>query len=488
MSSLRRSRVQEYAAQSDQGLAGVVRGSVSVAGGPGYDVARTGFQRGYAHRPSVVVGAVGAADVRAAVDHAAAHGLAVSIQATGHGLSVPSEGGVLIDTARFDGVEVNVGRRRARIEAGARWKDVIEITAAHGLAPLSGSSPTVGAVGYTLGGGLGLLSRAHGWAADRVEAVEVVLADGRLRRVTADAEPDLFWAVRGGRDGFGVVTAIEIELFAVPKVFGGALVFEGDRALEVLHAYRRWTDTVPEEMSSSATILSFPRLPSIPEPQRGERIVQLQITYAGDPTEGARLVAPLRKIGGLREDTLHDMSFADSHVIHSDPTDPHAYQGEGVLVRGLDDDVLGRVFELCGPQAAAMSVLTVKHLGGALARPAEVPNAVGHREAAFLVTLINPVTSAPVSTDGEVRADAASGVSASTMGTGFHAVDSDIADIRLLHGEFATVLRPVTLGRSMNFLFGERTAAARTSTHCPAVARRLDELRAHYDPTGMFVR
>src|SRR5262249_53301395 len=148
------------------------------------------------------------------------------------------EDGVLINTRRMSGVRVDPEARTAWVEAGATWRQVVEAAAPYGLAPLSGSFPGVGAVSYTLGGGVGLMARRHGFAADHVRRFEVVTADGRLREVTAESEPDLFWALRGGGGGFGVVTGMEVDLLPVSTIFGGGLYFDVAEVPDVLEAWR----------------------------------------------------------------------------------------------------------------------------------------------------------------------------------------------------------------------------------------------------------
>ncbi|MEV0349542.1 FAD-binding oxidoreductase [Nonomuraea sp. NPDC050680] len=234
----------------------ILKGPVFRPGDEGYDDERAGFQALARHRPDVIVGATDAADVRAAVVMAAANGLPVAVQATGHGMPMAADGGLLISTRRMTGVRVDAETATARIEAGVRWARVIEEAARHGLAPLSGSAPSVGAVSYTLGGGLGLMARRYGYAVDQVRAVEVVTADGVLREVTAATEPDLFWALLGGRGNFGVVTALEIGLVPVTSLYGGGLFF--DLATDVVKRWAEWTLDLPEEMTSSIAVIPFP--------------------------------------------------------------------------------------------------------------------------------------------------------------------------------------------------------------------------------------
>src|SRR3712207_1785403 len=167
------------------------------------------------------------------------------------------------------GVSIDPDARVARVAAGAIWIEVVKAAAEHGLAALAGSSPDVGVVGYTLGGGLSWLARKHGIGANQVAAVELVTADGRLVRADRENEPDLFWAVRGGGGAFGVVTAIEFNLFPITEVYAGILWFPVERAIEVLNAWRAWTSDLPDEMTSVGRILQFPPIPAFPEEIRG---------------------------------------------------------------------------------------------------------------------------------------------------------------------------------------------------------------------------
>ncbi|OWA20766.1 FAD-binding oxidoreductase [Streptomyces sp. CS057] len=412
------------------------------------------FQTGFPIRPGRLVEAATPDDVREAVAYAAARGLRVIAHATGHGLPGAVEGGVLVSTRALDSVAVDPVRRTARIGAGATWGAVTAAAIPHGLAPLNGSSPSVGAVSYTLGGGLGILARQFGYAADHVRALEVVTADGVLRRVTPEREPELFWGLRGGGHRLGVVTALEIGLVAVERLYGGSIAFAGERAAEVAGRYLEWTRTVPETLTSSLAALPYPDLPQVPEEVRGRYVVSVRVAFTGDAAEGERLVAPLRGGGPVLADSLREMPYAESPTIHSDPPFPHAYYGEGPALRELDAGRAARVLELTGPGAPMMTVVQLNHLGGALAERPETANAVPYRDAGFLLRLLSPL-------DG-----------------------TDVAAVRSLYGEVSGVLGPLVRGRSLNFSFGggDRTAGF----HEPETAKRLAGLVSQFDPAGLF--
>src|SRR4051794_25908745 len=270
-----------------------VAGPVLQPGDAGYDEEVASFNQVVAHRPPVVVGAACADDVAATVRFAVQHGLAVAVQSTGHGASFAVEDGVLISTRRMTSVSIDVQRGVARIGAGAKWAAVIEAAAPYGLAPLSGSTSDVGAVGYTLGGGMGPLGRRYGFSADRVRSVEIVTGDGRLRTITPDDESGLFRGDRGGKGNLRIVPAMEIDLVLPPRLYGGAIFFDGADSAKVMHAWREWVQTVPEEMTSSDALLRLPDIDEVPPPLRGRLTLHLRIAYIGEACYGEKLVAPL---------------------------------------------------------------------------------------------------------------------------------------------------------------------------------------------------
>ncbi|MGW8974669.1 FAD-binding oxidoreductase [Streptomyces platensis] len=458
-------------------------------GDNGYDDERSGFQLARRHRPAVIVGARCAEDVVAAVRFARAQGLPVAVQATGHGLSAATEGGLLISTRRMAGVRVDAAAGTARVEAGVVWGQVVEAAAPHGLAPLNGSSPGVGVISYTLGGGVGVLARTYGFAADLVRSVDLVTADGRLRQVTAATDPELFRALLGGGHGLGVVTAMEFGLVPVARLYGGQLVFGGEQLDAALAAYLRWTETVPDELTSSVALIAYPDLPQLPESLRGRYLAHIRIAYTGSAAEGERLVAPLRAVGPRVSDDLREMPYAESHTIHRDPSDPHAYDGDNALLSGLDAAALRRVAALTGPAAPQMCVVQLNHLGGALATGGgrmagggamagggTTAGTVGHREARYALRVLSPLATA---------------ATAAEDGSGSDGSGAALAAVRALHAEALAVVAPWRLGRSVNFLFGphgDRPDAAEVarSVHDTDAHHRLTGLKARHDPANLF--
>lgn len=365
-------------------------------------------------------------------------------------------GGVLINTRRMCGVEVDSQAKTAWVEAGASWQHVIDLATPHGLAPLSGSLPGVGAVSYTLGGGIGLLARRYGFAADHVHRLEVVTPDGGFRRVTATDEPDLFWALRGGGGNFGVVTGMEIALMPVARLYGGCLFFDLAQVPEVLNAWREWTTTVPEEMTSAVSVVPFPDLPIIPEPIRGRHVAQLQISYVGPAEQGRQLVDPVRALGPVLQDTLRALPYSESGAVFDEPDQPSGYRGTSLLLDDLDPQELTTLVEQVGPSAPNCCVVGLRHLGGALSRPPRTPNAIGHRDAAYslgILSLTEP--------GNENRA-------------------------HLPQQELLASFSPHVLGPSLNFSFGPLDQQQVRAAFDPADYQRLARLKAEHDPHGLL--
>jgi FAD/FMN-containing dehydrogenase len=284
-----------------------VSGPVLAAGDPRLAEEVAPFNLSVRHRPATVVCATNADDIVAALLWAAGQGLAVGVQATGHGPVIPVDDALMVSTKRMSGVTVDAAAASARVEAGARLSDIVDAAAPHGLAPLVGSSPAVGAVGFSTGGGLSVVSRTYGFAADHIRSFEIVTADGQLRQVDAGSEPDLFWAVRGGKGNFGIVTSMVVDLFPITTLYGGAIYYPAEAIADVLHAYREWTATLPDEMTTSVALLRLPPLPFVPPPLAGKLTMALRVAFVGGSAEGEQLVAPMRRVAPALIDAVGEL-------------------------------------------------------------------------------------------------------------------------------------------------------------------------------------
>ncbi|HET6295791.1 MAG TPA: FAD-binding oxidoreductase [Kribbella sp.] len=341
------------------------------------------------HVPDVAVGLTSEADAVAVVNAAAASGTPVRVLATGHGSATPVTGGILVTTSRLTGVTIDVENRVAHIAAGTRWREVIEAAAEHGLAPICGASDNVGTIGYIVGGGLGPLARTFGFSSDWARGFRVVTADGSVVSANATENPDLFWALRGGKGGFGIVTSMDFELVELSTLYGGSLFFDAEHIASVFTTWVEWTQTLPEEATSSVVILRLPPLPFIPEPLRGKTVLSLRFAYIGDQAEGERLLEPIRAVAPALIDAVAEMQAAQIATIHNDPTDPGPGWDRGMLLNQIDNDFAAALLEGVGPDKELPVVaIELRHLGGATKRDVPEGSAVGGRNADYTLIFI----------------------------------------------------------------------------------------------------
>jgi hypothetical protein len=352
----------------------------------GWDQARLAWNLAVDQHPAAVAVPENADDVAAAVTFARDAGLQVAVQGTGHNAGAYGDlaTSLLIKTERMRKVSIDASAQTARVEAGVTWGEVVIPAAEHGLAALAGSSHDVGVVGYTLGGGVSWLARKHGLACDRVTAIEVVTADGQLRRATADVDADLFWALRGGGGNFGVVTAMEFNLIPLAEVYAGALFFPFERAEEVLDCWRRWTAGAPDEVTSIGRLLQVPPMPEVPEAIRGKSFTVVEAVYLGSEESGSDLLKPLRELGPLM-DTFAMVPPTALLELHMDPPGPVPGKGDHQMLADLDAASVASLVEAAGPgSGSTMLSFEVRHLGGALAGRAEGSGSLGSLDGRYM--------------------------------------------------------------------------------------------------------
>jgi hypothetical protein len=425
----------------------------------GYDRARAAWNVAADQRPAGIVEARTPAEVRDAILFAGEYGLHVAPQTTGHlaGAMPALDRAILLRTKLRGEVEIDAGARRARVPAGAEWEEVVVAAAAHGLSAMHGSSPNVGVVGYLLGGGLSFYARRHGLGANHVLAIEVVTADGTLRRVDHEHEPDLFWALRGGGGNFGVVTAIEIGLLPYTEVFAGTTFWPAAQARDVLQAWQAWTRDAPDAVTTSARILRLPPIPEVPEPLRGVPVVAVDgvvLPGAGDPAE---LIAPWRSAGEPMIDTWAAGPPTQVLRMHGDPEPPTPALGDHALLGELGEAGMDAFIGAAGEDSGSSLVIAeLRQLGGALAAAPAGAGARGHLDGRFALLGIG-VPMGPVA-GAEIE-----------------------AHLALLTGAMADW----DTGR-MYLNFHERGGSAETSFGPEAYAR-LAAVRRAYDPDERFV-
>jgi FAD/FMN-containing dehydrogenase len=362
-------------------------------GDPGWDAATLAYNTSFTQLPTAVAVPEDERDVAEIVRFAAAAGLQVAPQRTGHNAEPlgAMEDMILLRTDRLRGVEIDPARRVARVRAGSKWGEVVPRASELGLAALHGSTPDVSVAGYSLGGGVGWYARKHGLSTNSVLAIELVTADGTLRRVDQDNEAELFWALRGGGGNFGVVTALEVELYAIPEVYAGVLFFPWERSSEVLHAWLDWTRTVPEELTSVGRLLQFPPLEELPPQLRGGRFAVVEAVYIGSEQDGAELMAPLRALGAPM-DTFAMVPPAGIAELHMDPPEPVPYTGEGMMIDGLDAVAIERFVRAAGPGSDSPLVSAeIRHLGGAIGRTGAHHGALAAMDSEYLTFALGMV-------------------------------------------------------------------------------------------------
>jgi hypothetical protein len=274
----------------------------------------------------------------------------------------------------------------ARAEAGVLWQEVTGAAAAHGLAALAGSSPEIGVVGYTLGGGAGWLSRKYGLAANNVEAFEAVTADGRLVRVSAHHETDLFWALRGGGGSFAVVTAVELRLFPVAEVCAGLLWWPVEAAPEVLRAWQELTSSgLPDEFTTTARLMRFPRVPAVPEPARGRALAVIDVVHLGSQAEAGEIVAPLRALRP-ETDSIGIIPARELGSLHLEPNRPVAAAADGFTLESLPAAAVDELIRLAGPGAdTPLAVVELRQIGGEMGRARPGNGALAALDADYLL-------------------------------------------------------------------------------------------------------
>jgi FAD/FMN-containing dehydrogenase len=334
-------------------------GRVLAPGDDGFEQARRPWNLAIDQQVKAVVAASDADDVAALVRYARRNGLTITAQPSGHGASGDTADAILLRTGRLDEFQVRPGHRTARVGAGVKWARVQHAASPYGLTGLAGSSPAVTVTGYLLGGGLSWFSRAYGQAVTSVRAFDVVDADGVRTRVTADGDPDLFWALRGGGGDYALVTAVELDLHPAATLYGGRMLWPAEQAARVLDAYREVTATAPDRLTTWYTLLH--------PPARGP-LVAVDVTYLGEAADGEALLRGPAEIAGRLSDSRGTMAVADLGGITAEATHPGPNISRTELLTALDEEAAARLLDR---PIAPLRKVQIRHLAGALARPSD---------------------------------------------------------------------------------------------------------------------
>ena len=432
-----------------------IQGEVIAPGDPQYDQARLAWNLTVDQHPAVIVVPQHTADVVTAVQFACEVGLGIAVQATGHGNVRPANGAMLMLTSAMQEVYINPETRTAWVSAGAKWEPVLKKAQAAGLAPLLGSTPDVGAVGYTLGGGFGWLGRKYGLSLDNVNSFELVTAVGELLVASKTENPDLFWGLRGGGGSLGIITGMEIRLFPVTDVYGGNLIYPIDMAKEVFARYRSWIQSAPDELTSSIIIMNYPPLPEMPEPLRGQSFVQVRGCYSGNLAQGEELLRYWRDWRAPFIDDFKPMPFADVATISNDPIDPLPGLSSGAWVHELSDDVIETLIKFgSATMGSPLIFAEVRHVGGAVSQVKPGSTAYSNRDANHILQVV-----------------------------GVAPTPESHRDLQQYYSQLMQALgSALTGGVYLSFLEGVEAQDRVEDGYSPLAFQRLRELKARYDP------
>jgi FAD/FMN-containing dehydrogenase len=368
-------------------LAAEVRGPLLRTGDEGWDDAVLIWNGMVAKVPALVLRPTSAADVAAAVRFAAEHGLLLSVKGGGHNIAGTSlaDGGMTLDMSLMRSVEVDPERRVAQVGAGCLLQHVDQATQAHGLATVLGWVSETGVAGLTLGGGMGYLTRRFGWTVDDLLEVEIVTADGSVRRAAVDENEDLFWAVRGGGGNFGVVTRFAFRLHEVgPEITGGVVFWDAEKAGDVLALYRKVSEAAPRELTLAVTMrLALPS-PFIPESWHGKPVVGILACHTGDLSQAEKDLAPIRAFGRPIADVIVKKRYVEqqSMLNGSQPKGLH-YYWKSEFLPDLTDELLENSRQQGAAIASPISQIVIFQLGGALADHGSADVPFGNRDASY---------------------------------------------------------------------------------------------------------
>ena len=436
-------------------LADTLKGRAITPDDPDYDDARKVFSGAIDRRPAVIARVEDADDVATVVRAARESGQELAVRSGGHsgaGHGV-SEGGIVLDLAELNRLEIDAEGRTAWAETGLTAGAYTAAAGAHGLATGFGDTASVGLGGITLGGGIGFLVRKHGMTIDALLAADVVTADGELVRADAESHPDLFWAIRGGGGNFGVATRLQFRLDPVESVVGGMLILPA--SAETLDGFIAEAEAAPEELSSIVVAMKAPPLPFLPAEAHGRLIVLAQMAYAGPVEQGERVLAPFRSLAEPIADLLRPMPYADIY-----PPEQEGFRPIAALQTMFMDDFDSRdaeaILDAIEGSTAPMAAAQLRVLGGAMARVPADATAFAHRDRPIMANVTSMAMS-PDALDGPA------------------AWVADLAE-RLNRGDEAGYV---------GFL-GDEGEARVQAAYTGATYHRLAAVKAQYDPDNLF--
>jgi FAD/FMN-containing dehydrogenase len=432
-----------------------ITGHVITPDDSAYDEARTVFYGGIDKRPSAIIRAADADDVRRVVSIARDEELELAVRSGGHSIVGHSttDGGIVLDLQTMSNIDVDMRSGTAWAQTGATALQFCSAADKHGVAVGFGDSGSVGVGGITLGGGVGYLTRKYGLTIDSLLAADVVTADGRLRHIDADTHPDLFWAIRGGGGNFGVATRFKFRLHEMPNFTGGILVLPVTP--EIIARYVAAAVAAPDELSSIVNIMPAPPMPFLAKEIHGRMVMFAMLAYAGDNDSAERAIAPFRQLATPFADMVEPKPYPVMYPPEDHSVHPKAI-GRTVFVDTINIATANTIMDFLSSSDAAMRVAQIRVLGGAAARVPNDATAYAFRSKAMIV---NVAAFYEGPEDREVR--------------------------KAWVAKFAAALQPNDTGGYVNFLMDEGEARVRAAYPGPTWDR-LRKIKATYDPTNLF--
>jgi len=437
-------------------LAALLPGRVVRPGTPTYDEQRAVIFDAANCRPAALVRVADATDISRVIGFAEKHGFELAVRGGGHSSSGHGtvDGGIVIDLRGLDEVSVDPATRTAWVGGGATARAVLEALAPHGLVVGFGDSGDVGVGGIITGGGLGYLSRVHGVTVDSVLSAEVVLADGRTVIASAESEPDLFWAIRGGGGNFGVVTRLQLQARALPAFTGGLLVLPG--TAETITAFTAAAQAAPEALSAIATVMPAPPAPFIPDAYRGQPVIFAMMAYAGPDDMAEAAMVPFRALSPLFDAVKPGPLLS---LYEDGPMEPPGLpETRTFFVDRIGKNDAQTILGFLTESDSVLRLVQIRVLGGAVNRVALADTAYAHRDAPILLYIAN-----------------------------FYSDNADRPKRREWANDLMSALQQGREGAYVNFL-GEEGAARTRSAYPGATWDRLRRIKRQYDPHNLFRR
>ena len=447
---------QRLSAQSINAFESRIRGEIVRPSDAGYDQARRVWNAAVNRRPELIVRPKNVDDVIQAIDFARGNDLPLAMRGGGHSPAGYGtvEAGLVIDFSKMKGIEVDTNQSIASAQPGLTWAEFSNQAQTYGLATPGADVGAVGIAGTTLGGGMNWLMRKHGMTIDNVVAVDLVTADGQLVTASAEETPDLFWALRGGGGNFGVATRFHYRLHFVETVLGGALVYPATR--EGLRSYADVIAEAPDELTTITFIQKAPPLPFIPEEARGTPAHIILPVYSGDAEAGEQALAPLRALAGKTPiaDTMQMVAYPAMFFMTDPAGISRSHAVRNAYLRQLNDETIEAILDFVSRATSPFGLVSLRELGGAMARVPIEETAFAHRDKAFYFAIDNAWddTSSP---------------------------EPHIAWTE----SFWQAVAQYTDGAYSAYLGGEDRVR---SAYPPATYTRLAEVKKRYDPDNLF--